>query len=75
MKSHIQVLQYLIDNPTLSWVGSSSDICVEAFKELHDKGLVKGIDASGDTSESFEFLNPEITLEGRIFLANLNTKL
>ena len=74
MENYIKVLKYLVDNPTLDWIGSSSEVCVETFKELYDKGFVEGIDSRGDTSESFEFLEPKITFNGRQFLASFKLK-
>ncbi|EPT9251586.1 hypothetical protein ACPV3P_19415 [Photobacterium damselae] len=74
MKDHIQVLKYLIDNPTLSIINRNSRVSSIAFKELFDQGYVDGIDISGDSSDGdFEFMSPKITLTGRQFLAKLST--
>ncbi|WP_434138144.1 hypothetical protein [Photobacterium leiognathi] len=69
MENYLKVLQFLIDNPSLDAIDHTSKVCVKTFKELHDQGLVEGIDVSGDTSLSFEFLEPRISLTGRRFLA------
>jgi hypothetical protein len=69
MEEHIKVLQFLIDKPSIDVIDGLSEVSVRAFKELRDQGLVKGIDISGDTSECFEFMSPEITLPGRQLLA------
>lgn len=70
MKDHIQVLKYLIDNPKLSIINQNSSVSIVAFKELFDQGYVDGTDIGADSSESFEFMSPKITLSGRQFLAS-----
>lgn len=70
MDDHIKLLQFLIDNPSINIINHKSEVSVNAFKELRDKGFVQGIDIGADTSESFEFMSPQITLSGRQFLAS-----
>ena len=69
MKTHKKVLKDVINGKLSDGVSSENYDQIEEFIEMYNQGLIRAIDASGDTGVNF--LEPMITISGRHYFESL----
>lgn len=70
LAEHRKILALAVAGELPDRIDAASDVAVNIVKELCDAGMLDAIDASSMDGE--EFLEPKITMRGRIYLSELD---